>query len=601
MPATYRAIMLVKAGGPSSAMRGFLLATGLAAQILSFNVHAQDTAPAEMALINGQIITVDPLDRVAQALAIRQGRIIRVGTDKEVRRLIGPKTAVIDLHGRTATPGLIDAHAHVLNTGLVELFEIDLSHAASIADITGALAKRAAKARAGEWVVGAGWDEGKLTERRYPTAEELDAAAPNNPVWLENGTGHYGVANSAALKLAGIDAHTPAPTAGTIEHRADGQPTGVMKETAALLVTRLIPDTTLEQRRQAVRHMVDRLHAEGMTGFKDPNILEADWLAYRSLATEGSLDANVCVLFSTGNTIDEANETLRRIRAAQKDVAALRHASLRVCGAKIFMDGSGAAPTAWMYQEWNRNRTEVAVNNRGYPQIDPTIFREQVQLFVDADVGIGVHAIGDRAIDWVVDSFAEALAKHPRKNLRLSIIHANTPTEHAIRVMADLQKRYDAGIPESQAGFAWWIGDIYAANLGPERSLRLNPFQSYLQHGIIWAGGSDSPVTPIEARYGLWASSARETLKGTYGKTPFGTQEAVDIHAALRSYTAWAARQIGADNDTGSLAVGKSADIAVWDRNLYTIPAAELKDMVCEASLFRGRIVFRRTESTLQN
>ncbi|HMD29215.1 MAG TPA: amidohydrolase [Steroidobacteraceae bacterium] len=576
-----------------------LLAASFIAQICS--VSAREIAPADTVLVNGQLITVDPNDRLAQALAIRQGKIIRVGTDREVRRLIGPKTTVIDLHERAATPGLIDAHAHVLNTGLVELFEIDLSHAASIAEITAALAKRVAKARVGEWVVGSGWDEGKLLERRYPTAEELDAAAPGNPVWLENGTGHYGVANSVALTLAGIDAKSAAPPAGTIEHNADGKPTGVLKETAAALVTRLIPDTTYEQRREAIKHMLHRLHAEGMTGFKDPNILQSDWPAYRSLAAEGVLDANVCVLFATGTTMDEAGETLRWIRAAQHDVAALPHTSLRVCGAKIFMDGSGAAPTAWMYQEWNRNRTEVAVGNRGYPQIDPVIFRQQVHLFVDADVGIGVHAIGDRAIDWVVDSFAEALTKHPRNGLRLSIIHANTPTDHAIRVMAELQKRYDSGIPESQAGFTWWIGDIYAANLGPERSLRLNPFQSYLQQGVIWAGGSDSPVTPIEARYGLWASIARETLKGTFGKTPFGTQQAVDIHAALRSYTAWAARQISADQDAGSLEVGKSADIAVWDRNPYTIPTAALKDMVCDMTIFRGRIVFRRNQNAAQN
>jgi len=583
------------------AVRDILLVAGFAAQTLSFGVHARDIAPADMVLVNGQLITVDPKDSVAQALAIRQGKIIRVGTDREVRRLIGLKTTVIDLHGRAATPGLIDAHAHLLNSGLVELFEIDLSRAASISEITGALAKRVAKTRSGEWVVGSGWDEGKLSERRYPTAEELDAAAPDNPVWLENGTGHYGVANSAALKLAGIDAKTAAPPAGTIEHHADGRPTGVLKETAAALVTRLIPETTFEQRREAIKHMLHRLHAEGMTGFKDPNIFQSDWPAYRSLAAEGALDANVCVLFSTGKTMDEARETLRWIRAAQDDVAALAHTSLRVCGAKIFMDGSGAAPTAWMYQEWNRNRTEVAVGNRGYPQIDPAIFRQQVHLFVDADVGIGVHAIGDRAIDWVVDSFAEALAKHPRKGLRLSIIHANTPTDHAIGVMAKLQKRYDSGIPESQGGFTWWIGDIYAANLGTERSLRLNPFHSYLEQGVIWAGGSDSPVTPIEARYGLWASIARETLKGTFGKTPFGIQEAVDIHAALRSYTAWAARQISADKDAGSLEVGKSADIAVWDHNPYTIPAAALKDMVCDMTIFRGRIVFPRNENAAPN
>ncbi len=254
-------------------VRGIVLAASLTAQISSLSANARETAPADVALLNGQIITVDADDRVVQAVAIRHGRIVRVGSDEEVRRMVGPATAVVDLHGRAATPGLIDSHAHVLNTGLVELFEIDLSRAASIGEITAALASRVAKATAGEWIVGSGWDEGKLAERRYPTAGELDAAAPNNPVWLENGTGHYGVANSSALKLAGIDAGTAAPPAGTIEHRADGMPTGVLKETAAVLVTRLIPDSTFEQRREALKHMVHRLHAEGMTGFKDPNIL----------------------------------------------------------------------------------------------------------------------------------------------------------------------------------------------------------------------------------------------------------------------------------------------------------------------------------------
>ena len=574
------------------AVRGVLLAAGLAAQTLSFGVHARDTAPADMVLVNGQLITVDPKDSVAQALAIRQGKIIRVGTDREVRRLIGLKTSVIDLHGRAATPGLIDAHAHVLNSGLVELFEIDLSHAASIAEITGALAKRVAKAGSGEWVVGSGWDEGKLLERRYPSAEELDAAAPDNPVWLENGTGHYGVANSAALKLAGIDAKTAAPPSGTIEHYADARPTGVLKETAAALVTQLIPDTTFEQRREAIKHMLHRLHAEGMTGFKDPNIFQSDWPAYRSLAAEGALDANVCVLFSTGKSMDEARETLRWIRVAREDVAALPHTSLRVCGAKIFMDGSGAAPTAWMYQEWNRNRTEVAGGNRGYPQIDPAIFRQQVHLFVDADVGIGVHAIGDRAIDWVVDTYAQVLGETPTMGLRHSIIHANIPSDHAVETMAALEKRYDAAYPEAQAPFMWWIGDTYAGNFGPERSQRLVPLNTFLKNGIHWGGGSDYSVTPIAARYGLWASVERETLKGTYGAHPFGTAESVDIRTALLSYTAWGARQLFLEDRIGSLEIGKEADIAVWDRDMYTMPAQQLRNLKCTMTLLHGQVVF---------
>jgi hypothetical protein len=189
---------------------------------------------------------------------------------------------------------------------------------------------------------------------------------------------------------------------------------------------------------------------------------------------------------------------------------------------------------------------------------------------------------------------AEALKAHPVKGLRDSIIHANLPTDHAIKVMADLQKTYDAGYPEAQAPFLWWIGDTYAGNLGPKRNPRLEPFQSYVKNGVIWAGGSDYYVTPYAARYGLWASVVRETQAGAYGKTPFGMAESVNIHLALKSYTIWAAHQMFLEHQVGSLEVGKDADIAVWDRNMYAIPSADLKNLQCEMTLVAGKVVFKR-------
>jgi predicted amidohydrolase YtcJ len=210
-----------------------------------------------------------------------------------------------------------------------------------------------------------------------------------------------------------------------------------------------------------------------------------------------------------------------------------------------------------------------------------------------AGIHVSTHAIGDRAIDWVLDTYELALTRKPTKGLRHGIIHDNTPTDHAIAVTARLQKEYDAAYPESQSEFMWWIGDNYAGNLGPARGLRLSPFRTYLQKGIRWAGGSDYPVTPYPARYGLWSSVARKTLNGTYGATPFGLQESVDIKIALRSYTAWAAHQLFLDDRIGSIEVGKDADIAVWDRDPYTAPTDSLKDMRCELTLFRGNIVYR--------
>jgi len=176
--------------------------------------------------------------------------------------------------------------------------------------------------------------------------------------------------------------------------------------------------------------------------------------------------------------------------------------------------------------------------------------------------------------------------------LRHSIIHANIPSDHAMDFMAQLQKKYDAAIPEAQAPFIWWIGDTYAGNFGPERSKRLLPLKSYLDRGIRWGGGSDYPVTPLAARYGLWASVTRETLKGVYGPHPFGMAESVDIHTALRSYTIWAARQLFLEDRVGSLEVGKSADIAVWDRNPYDVPGRDLRNLRCEITIMNGEVVY---------
>lgn len=551
-------------------------------------------APADTVLLHGRIITADASDRVVQALAIRGGKIAALGSDASIQAMVGANTRVIDLKGRAATPGLIDTHAHILSTGLGELNQIALAGARSVADMVAAVKARVAATPKGEWVLGVGWDEGKFADGRYPTAAELDAVSPDNPVWLENTTGHYGVANSAALKMAGVTAATPTPTAGTIEKLPDGRPAGVMKETAQELITRLIPEPTVAQRKAALSHMIRRLHEEGMTGFKDPSIGRADWEAYLGLIKAGQFPINACVLFSGGRSMATATKAMAEIAQAKTEIAPVANSQLGVCGVKLFMDGSGAAPTAWMYEDWNTHRTEIAAGNSGYPQIDPAEYRQMVTMFVNAGIGIGTHAIGDKAIDWVVDGYADALKAHPVKNLRLSIIHANTPTDHAIAAMAALQARYGSGYPETQGTFAWWIGDIYAANLGPARSQRLNPYASYVKAGVIWGGGSDTGVTPFPARLGLWASTARQTSGNTWGAAPFGTAQSVNIHTALKSYTTWAAPLIGQAGQTGVLTPGMAADIAIWDRDSYTVPTAAIKDMKADMTLFRGQVVFER-------
>jgi len=568
------------------------VAPSFAAAALFIAGAVRAAPPPELILFHGRILTVDAQDSIAAGVAIRDGKIVALGTDREILRLAGPTTRRIDLHGRTATPGLIDSHAHIADGGVGELYHVDLSDASSVAEVVRRVQARIAALKPGEWLLGDGWDEGKLAERRYVTAADLDPVSAHNPVWLTHTTGHYGTANSAALKLAKISAASEDPPAGTIDRDAARAPTGVLKESAQDAVINLIPPPTAPQQRNGILKSIDDLHREGVTGVKDPDIGQPVWDAYRELLREGKLSEHVCVLWHAGSTLASAQAALASIQRAPRPPQSLGDGRLLSCGAKIYMDGSGGGRTAWMTQEWHKNSTDIDRGNFGYPSTDPEVYRQMVALFHRAGVHVGTHAIGDRAIDWVVDTYAQVLGETPTVGLRHSIIHANIPSDHALKTMAELQARYDAGYPEAQAPFMWWIGDTYAGNFGPERALRLVPLNTYLKMGIRWGGGSDYPVTPLAARYGLWASVERETLKGTYGAHPFGTAESVDIHAALRSYTAWGARQLFLEDRIGSLEVGKDADIAVWDRDMYTMPAAQLRNLKCTMTLFQGRVVY---------
>ncbi len=547
----------------------------------------------DLILAHGTILTVDPNDAVAQAIAIRDGKVLMVGTDSAVLALADPHTTVVDLHGKTATPGLIDSHAHIADGGIEEVTAIDLGDATTVAEIVKRVKAKAAQLKPGEWIQGHGWDEGKLAEHRYVLAADLDAAAPANPVWLVHTTGHYGVANSLALRLAKVSAQTADPPAGTIDRGRSGEPTGVLKESALSLVSKLIPAPTSEQWREGIRRMIETLHREGMTAFKDPDDTQPMWDAYRALLDAGELSVHVCVLWDAGASVASAQQALTIIQSLPRPPKSLGDGRLVSCGAKIYMDGSGAGRTAWMYTEWRKNRSEVDHGNYGYPAEDPQVYRQMVRLLHRAGVNVGTHAVGERAIDWVVDTYAEVLKETPTRGLRHSIIHANLPTDHAIGVMAMLQSRYDAGIPEMQPPFIWWIGDNYAANLAPNLMERLEPLKTMLSRGVQWTGGSDFNVTPVPARYGLWSAVERETMNGTFGSHPFGTTEAVDVHAALRAYTAAAARQLFLEDKIGSLEPGKEADIAVWDRNFYSVPPAQLKEAKCEMTLFHGKVVYQ--------
>jgi predicted amidohydrolase YtcJ len=571
------------------------LATWFAALVATAaTVGAQQPPRAELILVNGHVITVDASDRIAQAVGIAGNRIVAVGTTAEVERVAAPNARRIDLAGRTVTPGLLDAPAHFSGGGADRLYVLDLSYPAvkSIADVAAAVRAKAATLPRGTWIQGRGWDEGKLTERRVITASDLDAASPDNPVFLTQTTGHYGVANSAALRLAGVTKETKDPPNGTIDRLADGTPTGLLREGAAGLVRRLIPPRSAAETEAGIRDFVKAFNAEGMTGLKDPGISTETWRIYEKVEHDGALDVRVFALWSGGRSVEAARRVIAEHAAETKPYVSTGDDHLVAGGVKLYVDGSGGARTAWLYDDWNRNYRGTDTGNRGYPASNPDTLRLLIRLYHDAGMHVSVHSIGDRGIDWVVDTYDQAMRENPKKGLRHGIIHSNIPTDHAIDVMAKLQHDFDAGYPEPSATFTWWLGDTYAGNFGPQRSLRLNPFKSFRAKGMTWANGSDYGVTPFPARYGIWAAIAREPLLGVYGQDPFGRAESVDVRAALRAVTIWAARQMFLEKKIGSVEVGKYADLAVWDRDFYSVPTADIKDAKCLMTIFDGRVVF---------
>lgn len=556
---------------------------------------AADPNDPDILLVNGKVITMDEGDSIVEAVSIRGGRIVALGESRKIRKFAGPDTEIIDLGGLTVTPGLIDVHNHFAWGALDEHFGLDLSYpgVTGIADIRARIEEAAATRGPDEWIIGSKWDAAKLVEGRDLTASDLDPVSPDNPVWLLHTSAHYGVANSRALALANIGSDTPDPDGGVIVRDDDGKPTGVLADQAMNLVFDVTPPNTTEEFAEAIARQVRGLNAEGITTIKDPEIDQRHWDAYKQIQSRGELTVRVFALWGRTDTLDEAKALLARIAPITNPEEASHDDQLISGGVKIYVDGSGTARTAWVYDEWNRNFTETDEANYGLTYIDPDVLTQQIRLFHKAGIHIGTHAIGDRAIDFTMDVYEKVLAESPAFGLRHSIIHCNIPTDHSMDLMYKLQNSYDAGYPEVQPAFMWWIGDAYAANFGPVRSPKVLPLKTLNDRGILWAASSDYDVSPFPPRYGLWAAIARQTLFGTHGEHPFGTEESISVRDGLRSYTTSAARQVFLEDKIGSIEGGKYADIVVWDRDPYSVSPEEIKDMKALLTIFNGTIVHR--------
>ena len=533
---------------------------------------------ADVLFVNGKIYQGNQSLGTAEAMLVRDERIVAIGPATSVRPTAAPGFREVDLHGRTVIPGLIDTHTHALDWARsVVRGELDLRYpnVRSIPDIQKQVAARVHDAKPKDWVLGLAWDDSKLAEDRYPTRQDLDAVSPNTPVYLSHATGHLAVANSEALRLADINAKTPDPVGGVIDHDAAGQPTGILKDSAMELVTRHLLKPTLETSLQAVTFLSKACAEVGLTTIHDVALLQPALTAYQEAKRQGLLRVRVQLSPLVASAQDADHFDSLGISTGFGDQW------LRLGAIKMFADGGMAARTIALFPPSVINE----VSNFGLLLWKPEDMKAVQMTLAEHGWQIATHAIGDRAIDEVIDSYALIKRRFPDRDLRNRVIHGGLATP-AIQARLKQEKV----LVDSNPPFVYFLGKHFS-RFGPVRGIHAYPAKSYIDNGIIASGGSDVYVSPLSPWWGLWALVERKEMNSGEVLAP---EERITIAQAIKMYT-WNGAYTGfEEQDKGSLEVGKLADFVVLDRDLLHVPSAEIKDVKVMATWIGGVPVYER-------
>ena len=536
---------------------------------------AASSAPC---IVQGRIVTMDPARPRAEAMAIRDGRIVAVGTLAEARQAIGPGPArEIRFAEGAVVPGLIDTHNHMHWTGL-QSWLVNLAGARSVADIQAEIRRYADAHPQLPWIVsGAGWHIAALHEERYPTRHELDAVCADRPVYLPR-VGHAAVVNTMALRLAGIDAATPDPAGGKIIRDADGQPNGVLMEPPAFEpVARLVPSLSVADQADALREIQAAYHAAGLTGIMDPGVTPEMFGIYQQLWSRGELTVR-SVLMPLADSSLPLETTLDRIGNA-----ALRTGfgdeRLKLGGIKLFLDGGASLGTALMREPYPDERCNCGI------QVTPTeSFRKIAWLCARQGWSMGVHTVGGKAIDLALEVFEEIDREIPLRELRFSLIHAYLwPDERNIRQAARM------GITvATQCSMQYAFGPLLVQRFGVAMMAVATPVRSWLDGGVVVGGGSDSPVTPYQPLLGLWQARTRR-IAGT--DEPVGRLQAVSGEEALALYTRDAAFVSFSERERGMLRPGLLGDWTALSVDPVDCAPEELQGARVLATAVGGRVM----------
>ncbi len=555
-------------------MRTLVTILNLSAAMLPAAQAKEPMLAPDLVIVNASIHTMGEAQPTAEALAVVGNRIAALGSTKDIRALAGPKTRVVDAAKKTVFPGFNDAHVHYLMGGF-SLANVDLRDAQSTEEMARRLGEYAKKLPKGRWILGGDWDHEKWPGAPLPTKEMIDAATPDHPVWVNRLDGHMALANSLALKLAGVTKETKDPPGGVIVRDPQtGDPTGILKDGAESLVERVVPDKTFEEKHIAAMAATEHAAQVGVTSVTDMSA-DGDVGLYQYMLERGELKNRIYAIRSIVSWETLAKTGVRN--AFGSDM-------LRIGGLKGFADGSLGSSTALFFEPY---RDTPKTRGLLFDQMLPEgIMLQRVEGADQAGLQVMIHAIGDEANMRILDIYRQTAEKNGPRDRRFRIEHAQhlraseIPRFGKQKVIASMQ-------PYHAADDGRWCDK----RIGPERSKGTYAFRSLLASGAVLAFGSDWTVAPLNPLEGIKAAVTRQTLDG---KHPDGwiPEQKLTLDEAVRAFTVGSAYAEFAEKVKGTLAPGKLADLIVLDRDIYQVSPSDIDKARVVLTMMDGRVVY---------
>jgi predicted amidohydrolase YtcJ len=540
----------------------------------AIGVWAQSKPTADLIVTNANVWTVDSKLPRAQAVAIIGERIVAVGSQADVQGWRGASTRVIDAGGKLVLPGFNDAHVHFVSGGQ-QLDAVDLNDATSAEEFVKRVAQQASKTPKKQWITGGDWDETKWSPAQLPTKEMIDAVTPDNPVFLNRYDGHMSLANSIALRLAGVTASTPDPPGGSIVRDAQGNPTGALKDAAMDYVFKVIPPLSHDQRLHAVQRALSHAASLGVTSVQDMNPEYADIAVYSELLDRGQLTARIYAAPLITQVDDQVKIGIRR---------AFGSPYLRIGALKGYADGSLGSATAYFFEPFADQP-----NNHGLlsDEMHPISLMHDRMMKADAaGLQLCTHAIGDAGISAILDIYGDLVKVHGKADRRFRIEHAQHMAAKDFARFADL-----GVIASVQPYHAIDDGRWAEKRIGHDRASRTYAFRTFLNDGVRLAFGTDWNVAPLNPMLTLYAATTRATLDG---KNPNGwfPEQKLTVAEAVQAYTMGSAYAEFQDGEKGSITPGKLADMVILNDDIFQIDPVKIRDVKVTKTIVGGKVVW---------